>query len=115
MQIQVDRETREVLARGHFPAGVPDDAVEIVDLDDEQAARMLEPGRKTLAEDGTLAVEPPELDAVSGPAPGRTPGEIAAALEESQAAVDGADVDPSTKAAINAALAPLRALFGGAS
>lgn len=64
-QAQVEIETRLVLATGFFPSGSPDpETIEIVDLDEQQWADFQEapPGRKYLAADGTLTVEPLGID-----------------------------------------------------
>lgn len=61
MQAQIDFETREIIAWGDFPSGVTDTSSSfVVTLLDSELSKMAELGTKTLNEDGTITVTPPD-------------------------------------------------------
>jgi len=62
-QIQVDRETREIVGIGYFPGGGSDDIL-IVDITPEQRERIHTPGKKSLADDGEIIVLMPKQEPV---------------------------------------------------
>ncbi|HXI16418.1 MAG TPA: hypothetical protein VNM48_08605, partial [Chloroflexota bacterium] len=59
LHAQVGSLTRDVLAVGYFPIAPDNGAVEVVEIDKATAARLSEPGRKTLSKAGVLTVTPP--------------------------------------------------------
>lgn len=59
MQALLDQRTGTIVAFGVFPAGSPDPAVRVLDLDDTALARVRESGKKIMQQDGTIMVVPP--------------------------------------------------------
>ncbi|HXI15155.1 MAG TPA: hypothetical protein VNM48_02205 [Chloroflexota bacterium] len=86
LHVQVGSLTRDVLAVGYFPTAPDDGAVEIVEIDQTTAARLREPGRKTLSKDGVLTVTPPPP-----PDPAAIARDEAAAAERSASSAEMMD------------------------
>jgi hypothetical protein len=59
VQAQVESSTGRILAYGDFPAGSPSEDIAIVDLDPVEAAKLAEPGEKTIDAEGVITVTPP--------------------------------------------------------
>jgi division protein CdvB (Snf7/Vps24/ESCRT-III family) len=56
MQAIIDTKTRLIQSTGTFPTPPDDPALAIVTLTDAEAAKLRQPGVKTVAEDGTVSV-----------------------------------------------------------
>lgn len=57
-QVQYNPATRAILGYGAFPTAPPDVSYAVADVSDTEAAKLTQPGSKTLNADGTISIDP---------------------------------------------------------
>lgn len=121
MQVQVRHGTGEIEAVGYFPDGSPDESIDIIELQNDQVSKLQEPGTKTIGEDGTITVTPPDPADVAMPLAPPTPQaeQVDAIVAQGLAAIEAAplvtDGEKMLAAIFSGTLTGLGQTFGTAA